>query len=277
MNRVKAVRNRVANHKPVQAAVRVGARSGIVPRKAYERFPALGLHPVDTPGGNRFLYDADISDMMARQVVWGNLRVWEASSLSAFSKLVRTSRRFVDVGAYTGVYSLIACADGPGEVIAFEPNVSVMPLLRRNIEINRLGERISVIPSAVSDKPGVATLAVPSDVTAARLDDCGTGARVEVTTLDAVLNGLPVDIIKIDVEGLEPNVVKGAEASIHEYHPAIIAECLTHDSFSILAEGLAALGYSRCRHLGSRRIVDTDAYIDEPAFANFLWTAGSRP
>jgi hypothetical protein len=110
------------SNRPTQNLIRSGARAGVSPQRVYRRLAPLGAHTVTSPAGHPFTYVADRSDMMARGVVWGNLKVWEATSLRAFSELSRTSERFLDVGAYSGINSLIACADGPGEAIAFEPN-----------------------------------------------------------------------------------------------------------------------------------------------------------
>lgn len=273
---IKIVRDRLVANRPAQRTIRAGARHGLIPPALYNRVPVLGQHPVRTPAGNRIEYLADPSDMLARQIVWGNLTIWEATSLRAFSQLVRNSRMFVDVGAYTGIYSLIACADGAGNAIAFEPNPEVVPMLRRNVAANSMGERITVIAKAASSAPGSAVLSIPDDVTGAHLSDGGSGPRVELTTVDEALGGRQVDVIKIDVEGFEPDVIAGAELSISTCLPAIITECLDAPAYSAVKASLTSLGYDRCRHLGRGGIKDTASYIEQPAFANFLWTSSRR-
>ena len=146
-----SVRDALVSNRPAQSVIRYGSRAGIIPQRVYSRLPPLGAHTVTSPAGHSFTYIADKSDMLARGVVWGNLKVWEATSLRVFSELSRTSERILDVGAYSGVYSLIACADGTGEAIAFEPNPAIRPLLERNVRANGWEGRITVVPKGASD------------------------------------------------------------------------------------------------------------------------------
>lgn len=211
--------------------------------------------------------------MMARGVVWGNLKVWEATSLRVFSELSWKSERFLDVGAYSGIYSLIACADGTGEAIAFEPNPAIRPLLERNIRANGWESRITVVPKGASDSSGTARMTIPEDTTAARVDDAGTGPAIELTTIDEVLGGRRADIIKVDVEGLEARVLAGASETLGRYKPALIVESLNEQSFEEIRAALTPYGYDRCEHLGPNNAVLTTRYVDMDRYANFLWTA----
>ena len=162
---LKTVRDALVSNRPTQNLIRSGSHAGVIPQRVYRRLPPLGAHTVASPAGHPFTYVADKSDMMARGVVSGNLKVWEATSLRVFSELSRTSERFLDVGAYSGIYSLIACADGPGEAIAFEPNPAIRPLLERNIRANGWESRITVVPKGASDASGTARMTIPEDTT----------------------------------------------------------------------------------------------------------------
>lgn len=265
----------MVSNRAAQKLIRSGARSGFIPEPVYSRLPPIGAHTVTSPAGHSFTYVADKSDMMARGVVWGNLKVWEATSLRVFSELARTSERFLDVGAYSGVYSLIACADGPGDAIAFEPNPAIRPLLERNIRANGWEGRITVVPKGASDGPGTARMTIPGDTTAARVDDAGTGPTIELTTIDEVLDGRSADIIKIDVEGFEPRVLTGASETLERYKPALIVESLGERSYEDVRAALAAFGYDRCAHLGPTGVVTAKRYVPMGRYANFLWTVGS--
>lgn len=211
---------------------------------------------------------------MCREVVWENLKVWEATSLRVFSRLSRTSTRFLDVGSYSGVYSLIACADGPGEVIAFEPNPFTRPLLERNIRANGWEGRITVVPKGASDVRRTTQMTIPKDTTAARVDDAGTGPTIELTTIDEVLNGRQVDVIKVDVEGSEARALAGASETLGRYKPVLIVESLDERSFEEVRAVLEPHGYKRCEHLAPAGAVPTAKYIKMPRYMNFLWTVG---
>lgn len=269
-----SIRDAMVSNRMTQKLIRAGSRSGFIPQRIYSRLPPIGAHTVTSPSGHSLTYVADKSDMMARSVVWGDLKVWEATSLRVFSELSRTSERFLDVGAYSGIYSLIACADGTGEAIAFEPNPAIRPLLERNIRANGWESRITVIPKGASDGPGTARMTIPGDTTAARVDDAGTGPEIELTTIDEVLGGRRADIIKIDVEGLEARVLMGASETLERYKPALIVESLDERSFDEVRAVLTPHGYDRCEHLAPNDAVLTTRYVRMGAYANFLWTVG---
>jgi len=269
---LKAFHNVLLSNRPVQNLIRSAARAGALSPNIYAKLPPLGPHPVSSPAGREFVYWADEKDMMARGVVWENLRVWEASSLKAFSELVKDAERFVDVGAYTGIYSLVACADGDADVIAVEPNPAIRPLLERNIRANGWQERITVIPMAASNAPGVAHMTIPSDTTAAHLNEMGTGPAIRLTTIDELLDGRKVDIMKVDVEGFEPRVLEGARNTLARYQPSLIVESLSAEAFEDIRSILGPLGYSSCQHLHPDGPVMTSSYVHMPRYASFLWT-----
>ncbi len=270
-----SIRDALVSNRPAQNIIRSGSRAGFIPRRVYYRLPPLGVHTVTSPAGHSFTYATDKSDMISRGVVWGNLKVWEASSLAVFSDLSRKSERILDVGAYSGVYSLIACADGPGEAIAFEPNPKIRPLLERNIRANGWENRITVVPKGASDAPGSARMTIPDDTTAAKVDDAGTGPTIELTTIDEVLHGRRADVIKVDVEGLEAQVLAGASETLGRYKPALIVEALTERSFEEVRAVLTPHGYDRCQHLAPNGAILTERFVHMARYANFLWTASA--
>ena len=142
--RITSFRDAALGGERTQSVIREWSRGGRIPRSVYRRIAPIGDHPVTSPAGNRLTYVADRSDRMARDVVWEDLRNWEVGSLTAFSRLAARSRLVLDVGAYSGIYSLIACVDGPGAVIAFEPNPEVRPLLASNLAANQLQGRVEL-------------------------------------------------------------------------------------------------------------------------------------
>jgi hypothetical protein len=101
----------------------------------------------------------------------------------------------------------------------------------------------------------------------------GTGPLIELASIDQILLGRKVDVIKIDVEGHELEVLRGARQSLEAHHPALIIESLAKESFAELVGILGPLGYARCQHLGQTGPQLTKGFIDAPTYANFLWTA----
>jgi FkbM family methyltransferase len=124
---------------------------------------------------------------------------------------------FIDVGAYAGLYTLIAGikVGSSGKVISFEPNPLNFIFLKRNIELNKLNNVI-IIQKAVGDKSGKLKLQFPAHSTALssllRMGKWEKRISVESTTIDDVVSNLDlnfVKILKVDAEGYEFNVLKG--------------------------------------------------------------------
>lgn len=129
----------------------------------------------------------------------------------------KAGRTFVDVGANVGGYSVRAAAFDM-KVYAFEPNPHNLKLLQRNIEINKV--TVDVLPFALGSKPQKARLQPQGGVSRIVKDE---GIEVEMRTLDSF--DLPAaDLLKIDVEGYELEVVKGARETLRKYRPVLMIE-----------------------------------------------------
>lgn len=124
--------------------------------------------------------------------------------------------QFVDVGANIGMFTAIALDSGASSVIAVEP----IPELASRLK-GTFGNRIKVISGALSSEAGTATLTIPllhgvRKATRASLEsdtDSGVQVQVSLTTLDSL--DLQRDaMVKIDVEGHEPEVLRGARSTL---------------------------------------------------------------
>lgn len=149
--------------------------------------------------------------------------------------LAQATRRgtIADVGANIGNHAL-AFARHFDRVISFEPNPQVWPLIERNIAINPwaqvelrkvgLGDVVADLPIFVNDNHGLSTFLD------GELDNAhGLGAHIAVG--DDELRGFAIDAIKIDVQGFEPNVLRGLRETIITNRPLIwveISETMLH-------------------------------------------------
>ena len=158
-------------------------------------------------------------------------RQWEPDVTELFWNSCRSDTVFVDVGANIGYFTILAGlrihAGGTGRVIAVEPNPDCCALIERNLVINWSMCEIELHRVAAGAAKGAVWLTYPANRAAnARIsvegDEAGErGFRAGVEPLDALVpEGLAVDILKIDVEGHELSVFKGAERVIAE-SPAI--------------------------------------------------------
>ena len=120
----------------------------------------------------------------------------------------------VDAGANNGLFSLIAASlVGPsGRVHAFEPHPAAYERLKANVRANGFSQ-VSAYPLALSNRTGRAFLAGALDDGMSSLKATG-GTRFEVPleTLDRAIGPIPVDLVKIDVEGSELEVLEGMTA-----------------------------------------------------------------
>jgi FkbM family methyltransferase len=136
---------------------------------------------------------------------------WEADVLRLLHASVRPGMTVVDVGANVGFHTVVLSQlVGPdGAVHAFEPFPVTVDILRANLWRHRC-ENTTLHEAAASDTAGRVRIETdPEGRSGAHLGD--TGIEVAATTLDDALGSVTVDVMKIDVEGAEPLVLRGAE------------------------------------------------------------------
>lgn len=152
------------------------------------------------------------------------LGIYEAEQQKLFGKTIKQGDVVFDIGAHVGFYSLLASelVGKTGKVFAFEPLQRNIFYLEKHIEINKR-ENVKIIKAAVSDKSGTVSLSDDCESSYARIEDGGK-VKVKAVVIDNLVNNgkLPVpDAIKIDVEGAEFSVLKGAYSVIKKYKPVI--------------------------------------------------------
>lgn len=176
-------------------------------------------------------------------------------SVKSFFPSVRGRNVAIDIGANIGNHSIFLSSFIADHLIAIEPNPDVLPKLRRNLSKN--GCNYTLYECAVGESESKGSIVVPKsmndNIGATRVDPKDTDGKIEVLTLDSVIsswkknekNDISVSLIKIDVEGMEPQVLKGAKDTIIEYTPHIFAEAATKEEFERINDCLQPLGYRR--------------------------------
>jgi len=157
--------------------------------------------------------------------------------------LVRPGDLVVDVGANLGWFSLVmAEAVGPGgEVWAVEPTPPILRALKRNLALNE-SLNVRVFELALGDAAGTAEIHIFSGLphghaSVSTLDRTDYNTHeVERRTLDDLLDGRVPAFVKIDVEGSELAVLRGASATI-------AAECPPMWMIEVNYETSAAFGF----------------------------------
>jgi FkbM family methyltransferase len=187
--------------------------------------------------------------------------------LRYLERLLSPGMTFVDVGACYGVYTLVAAKlVGPnGRVFAFEPARRAYDLLQRNIQLDGLAN-VHPYRMALSDRIGIVSLYHHPDSSRNSLgtteESTDPPEEVQTSTLDAILESTPpvhIDVMKLDVEGAEELVLRGARETLSATLPAII--------FEVNPEAATALG------LSPRGTWD---FLDRMGYAFYCLSDGTR-
>jgi FkbM family methyltransferase len=143
-------------------------------------------------------------------------------------RLVRPGTVAWDVGAHIGFYTLLLsrCVGPDGRVVAFEPDDSSLGALRAAVERNRLGNveiRSAAVWSHVGRVGFESHAGSPEGWHGAVRE--GAEGSVPATTLDLEAERGPApDFVKIDVEGAEEHVLRGAGRLLTERRPVVLCE-----------------------------------------------------
>ncbi len=168
---------------------------------------------------------------------------YEVELLEVSAGLLRPGDRVVDVGANIGNHTLFWAVHCKAAVDAFEPNPAALEYLRTNVELSD-ATAVTVHSQALGAAAGTASVlqAADGNLGACKLKT-GNGP-ISVARLDDVVVG-PVRLIKIDVEGLEVDVLAGATAVLERDLPFVIAECSSDAALRAVDEILTRYGYRR--------------------------------
>lgn len=175
---------------------------------------------------------------------------YEEPLVKRFVSLLTPETTLFDIGAHIGQYSLVA-SKLVAYVHAFEPTPDTFSLLQQNVTMNRL-HNVAVNNIALSDKAGKAELflASPANPGANSLCRSQGGKRVQVVcrTLDEYVaeRNIPPNtpiVLKIDVEGAEMQVLRGAE-HVLERRPTMLIEVLEKTAQTEMEVFLRARGFT---------------------------------
>jgi FkbM family methyltransferase len=200
------------------------------PDFAYTNDPTVVIKEI-APGVRLFI---DLSDhVIGLNILRGH---YEPNEIRFVERTLKPGDFAIDVGAHIGVFTMqMASAVGPdGRVYAFEPFDANAALLEKSIAENEFADRIRFQRAAVGAACGTATLTFPVETLnsgGAYLLRAGSAPlagnqkqEVPVVALDSLNMRRPVRLIKMDVEGAEPLVVRGAERLLREDRPMILSE-----------------------------------------------------
>lgn len=178
---------------------------------------------------------------------------YSEGEIELFRQLLRPGDVAIDVGANIGALTvpMARLVQPGGAVVAFEPQRAIFDVLCNNLRLNTL-TNINAFRRAVGSTTGV--IRVPA-LDYARPDNFGgvslgaaNGEEVQLVTIDSL--GVPrLRLLKVDVEGMEHDVVTGARATIERLKPALYVENDRPERSRQLISLLFDLGYRLWWHI----------------------------
>lgn len=191
---------------------------------------------------------------LENKIFWTGLNGdWEKMSVFLWIELCKHSDFIMDIGANTGIYSLIAKTVNPGaSVHAFEPIKRIREKMALNCAINKYDVVLEEI--AVSNYDGNRVIheqnsehlysATFNKDMFLKGDTLKTNVRTERLDIYIKRKNIPrVDLIKIDVEGHEPEVLEGMGSCLGDMRPVILMEILDDKNAMQIEKALDSKDY----------------------------------
>lgn len=176
-------------------------------------------------GRDVYFFVADKTDLIQKKHFEG--KFYESHELEIISKYFHPGRTFVDIGANVGNHTVyVARLLSPLNVIVIEPNPATFAIIKANIALNQLGSCVDLshLGIGLSNTSARAFAMTPAgNLGGTRLEFSEHGS-VRVVPGDAILSGHRIDFLKIDVEGMEIDVLDGLKETIAKQRPRIFIE-----------------------------------------------------
>jgi FkbM family methyltransferase len=241
-------------------------------RSIYQHLYFKGWFKVEIEKGKAFkVYHHGFE--MENETFWqGITNGWESNSMKVWIELSRISTTIIDVGANTGIYSLVSKTINPSaEVYAFEPVRRVYEKMVDNFKGNNFN--IHSFESALSNYNGKATIydrptehiySVTVNKNIGNPSDTVLPVVIETRTLIDVIEKEKIsriDLIKIDVETHEPEVLEGIGRYLKDFMPFMIIEILTSEVAEKLQRLLADCDYEYYRIYDTKGLKKVDVFF----------------
>lgn len=225
-----------------------------LPRTIVKHLQYVGVVTVEVAQDRKFLiesYGANIEN----HLYWYGKKGHEPETFLPWLRSAKSARVVLDIGANTGLFSLGAGAASPtAKIFTFEPLPRIAQLAQHNASLNPDFD-ITVVQKAVGESSATATLHDPggfqptsASLLADFIDGQKEGINVDVIRIDDFVTEMDVtsvDLIKLDVEGVEEFALRGMQDTIAKYLPDLFVEVL--DERPALVEELrrlVTLGYT---------------------------------
>ncbi|MFZ0847079.1 MAG: FkbM family methyltransferase [Pseudolabrys sp.] len=155
---------------------------------------------------------------------------FEQGLTAIFKRVLRPGCVVIDVGAHVGLHSLVLSrlVGEAGSVVAIEASPANAALLRRHLQWNDC-RNVTVVEAAAGDKDGQVSFSYRPNATdpggfanSLAYENGGDVVTVSMITLDKIAENISPDLVKVDVEGAEYLVIKGAETLLRRCNPLLV-------------------------------------------------------
>lgn len=160
---------------------------------------------------------------------------------------------FIDVGGHIGKHTIPMALRGGIKVISFEPNKNSFRLLKENIKLNNVSEVVNIFNNPLADKARVVEF-FESKFHPATNSMFNTEGKVLNKIMSRTLDGTcrhikDINAIKIDAEGAELLILKGAKQILSEQHPKVYFEAWTEYHAKEIESYMNSFGYGKLQRL----------------------------
>lgn len=198
-----------------------------------------------------------------QNVIKSNRRFYEPEMLTDIAARTKLGSTILDIGANIGNHSVffgLFC--GAKKVMSFEPQDEVYNTLSTNIALNHLNHKVTAFQMGLGSYETTAKLGTvdAKNIGMTKLQVSESGG-IRIATLDSMVKDEPensISVIKIDVEGMEMEVLGGAVQTLERHSPVIYAEAGTPPEFEAISVFLSKFGY-----LATKRFNATATYLFE--------------
>ena len=172
---------------------------------------------------NSLFYVPNYPDDVIQRIMVDNESYWDMQTLCVIDRYLPENAVICDIGANIGSHSIYwAVEKGASKIYAFEPLPEVCDILRENIKLNNMQDIIVPFNLAIFDVNSRATI---SSYTQANIGATSfkllPNGNFKTKRLDDIFIEERVDLLKINVQGAEVEVLKGASQFIRKNKPII--------------------------------------------------------
>jgi FkbM family methyltransferase len=203
----------------------------------------------------------------------------EANAVEVMKKELKEGMNIIDAGANIGYYVLLE-SQKASKVFAIEPNPRSFALLKRNVKINKRNN-VYLKNIAAGDKRGKIPFVLDESWNLSRVlkkgEKISNGKikNVKIDTLDNLFKGKKIDLIRMDVEGYELSILKGA-VNLIKSNPKIKIFLEFHADMFNPEKREEFINFCKQNKLRIKHFFHKEARVDEPYSKNFSSLRNSK-